>query len=219
MAAFKTLDENLKQMTATPERRYQTLDRSPEPSEEKNHISRGPRNMVSRSVVGPLSKIQKANNIIYADSSSPDKDVLTACQDHYPLTFMSTRNKFGSYQKVNDFRLALPKHQRRRLIGLRNGNESITLSQEGSGSRDPMRDTQMKVTSSAIFKKGKIDWKNFDVNAENSFDSIDSPRGQGLVKRNSMVNKLRQSLLARNKLDKLEGMNPLDAYNTIDGGA
>jgi hypothetical protein len=41
------------------------------------------------------------------------------------------------------------------------------------------------------------------------------------MKSNSVTNKLRQSLLKtnpRNKLDKLEGLNPLEAYNTIDGG-
>jgi hypothetical protein len=61
---------------------------------------------------------------------------------------MASSNRFGTYQKVNDFRLALPKHQRRRLIGLRNGNNSVTISQDGSGSRDPERDCQMKITTS-----------------------------------------------------------------------
>ena len=53
-----------------------------------------------------------------------------------------------------------------------------------------------------------------------SNDGGDSPRGL-VMKSNSVTNKLRQSLIKtnpRNKLDKLEGMNPLEAYNTIDAG-
>lgn len=135
---------------------------------------------------------------------------------------MSTRNKFGSYQKINDLRLALPKHQRRRLIGFRNANnESITVSQEGSGSRDPMRDTHMKMTTSNLFQKGKVNWMNFDVSA--SHDGGISPRGH-IPKSQSVTKKLRQSLNRKlekleksKKLEKLDMMNPLEAYNTIDG--
>ena len=87
---------------------------------------------------------------------------------------MSTRNKFGNYQKVNDFRLAHPKYQRKRLIGFGKGKNSITLSQEGSGSRDPVRDCQMRITNSMMFKKGKINWRNLAT--EDSFDNEHSPR-------------------------------------------
>jgi len=47
------------------------------------------------------------------------------------------------------------------------------LSQEGSGSRDPKKDSMLKMTNSQIFKPGKVNWKNFA--AADSIDDI-TPR-------------------------------------------
>ena len=52
------------------------------------------------------------------------------------------------------------------MIGFRNGDKNFTMSQEGSGSRDPLRDTRMKFTSSQIFKPGKVNWKNLANGSE-----------------------------------------------------
>ena len=71
------------------------------------------------------------------------------------------------------------------------------------------------MTTSLLFKKGKINWQNFSTNPD--VGAEDSPRGL-VSKSNSVTNKLRKSLI-KHKLEKLDALtNPLEAYHTIDGG-
>lgn len=46
----------------------------------------------------------------------PERDILVDCQNTFPKSFVESQSRFSSYQRVRDQSLAMPKHQRRRLI-------------------------------------------------------------------------------------------------------